>query len=170
MTHRRPLRAIIPTALTATLLAAATPHAATTQDEYPTPRIRLIENVTQQGATAWIMRADLPDSATIIGLAATCGPRLEVTVHFGGYPADGRPVQLAIRGADGRIHRFGPVESGGPAAGFHSPRVRGADAARFVDAALRTGALVSNGFRSFFNEAPRSRNLQVRTELLGCSR
>ena len=109
MTYSRPLHAITLTALTATLLAAAAPYAAVAQRKHPTPRIRLIERVTEQGVTLYIRRADLPDSATVVGLAATCHPRLEITTYFGGYFA-GRPVQFAGGGVDGRIHRFGPVE------------------------------------------------------------
>jgi hypothetical protein len=154
----------------AILLTAVAPAAAEAQADHPTPRISLLETITMQGVTAYVMRANLGNTEIIIGLAATCDPRLEVTVYFGGYPADRRPVQLAVRGADGRVHRFGPVERGGPGSGFHSPRARGPDAARFVDAALRSGALVSNGFRSFFNDAPPSRNLEARTALLGCPR
>lgn len=167
MPHLRPLQAIT---LTAALLAATAPHAAFAQNPQPTPRIGNIESIAQPGGTTYIMRAALPNDGTIVGLAATCLPRLEVTVYFGGYPADGRPVQLAVRETHGSGHRFGPVERGCLTCGFHSPQVRSADAARFVDAALRTGALVSNGFVSFFNEAQPSRNLQVRTELLGCPR
>ena len=68
-------------------------------------------------------------------------------------------MQLAVLTAEGTVFRFGPVVSGGPESGFHSPRIADpAEAGRFAEAAFRPGSLVSNGFRSFRNGAGEARN------------
>ena len=59
--------------------------------------------------------------------------------------------------------------SGGPESGFHSPRVVDpGEAARFVDVALRAGALISNGYRSFWNRVGEIRNREVREAFIAC--
>ena len=55
--------------------------------------------------------------------------RVEATAFFGGFPHDRRAIQLAVRTADGTVHRFGPIVPGGPEAGFHSPRITDPDEA-----------------------------------------
>ncbi len=125
----------------------------------PTPEVSRIEAVNG----AYLMRAPFPGGAVsdYLGAVFACAGdgSLDVATFFGGFPADRRPVQLAVRTADGRVHRFGPVVSGGPESGFHSPVVEDrAEALRFAAAALTPGALVSNGFRSFWNRAPQSDN------------
>jgi len=40
--------------------------------------------------------------------------------------------------------------------------------ARFLDAALENGTLVSNGYNSFWNRVPPARNRAVRTKLRAC--
>ena len=73
-----------------------------------------------------------------------------------------KSTQLAVRGPDGTVERFGTVVTGGPDAGFHSPRfIDPQEAARFVRIALRPGALISNGER---------RNRTVRDAFLACVR
>lgn len=57
----------------------------------------------------------------------------------------------------------------GPESEFHSPQLRDPhEAVRFVSVALQPGALISNGYRSFWNRASAARNRQVRGEFLAC--
>ena len=140
---------------------------------WPTPEIEQIVDLGDGNGLAYAMRGELGDSGEYVGLAVICARRgaqeMEAVALFGGFPADRRPVQLAVRSADGRIERFGPVVSGGPESGFHSPRmVDPGEARRFVDVALRSGALVSNGYRSFWNRASESRNREVREAFIAC--
>ena len=161
----------------AVLLAAplALALAAQAGGTVPAPEIARIDRLDIPGAAAWAMKGALGDTGIAIGFAAVCameGPhRVEATAFFGAFPADRRPVQLAVRTAQGTVHRFGPVVSGGPEAGFHSPRIADPDeAARFAGAALRPGSLVSNGFLSFRNRAGEARNRAVREAFLACLR
>lgn len=153
--------------------ALALSGAAQAGGTHPTPEIARIDELDIPGAAAWAMKGALGNTGVTVGLAAVCatsGPwRVEATAFFGAFPRDRRPVQLAVRTAEGAVERFGPVVSGGPEAGFHSPKVVDpAEAARFVRAAFRAGSLVSNGFRSFRNRAGEARNRTVREALLAC--
>lgn len=153
--------------------ALALPGAVKAGEAFPTPEIARIDRLDIPGAAAWAMKGVLGNSGIAVGFAAVCtteGPRrIEATAFFGAFPADRRPVQLAVRTADGTVHRFGPLVSGGPEAGFHSPRiVDPGEAQRFAGAAFRPGALVSNGFRSFLNRASEARNRAVREAFLAC--
>ena len=119
------------------------------------------------------MRGELCGSGEHVGLGVICATRgpygIEATAFFGAFPADRRPVQLAVLGADGTVARFGPVVTAGPESGFHSPRiVDPGEAERFADVALRLGALVSNGYRSFRNRASEARNREVREAFIAC--
>ncbi len=140
---------------------------------YATPEIAAIVELEIGAGRAWGMRAELGDSGFYVGLALACRPEepahAEATAYFGGFPEDRRPVQLAVRGAEGTVERFGRAVSGGPESGFHSPQVTDPrDLARFVSAVLRPGALVSNGYRSFWNRVSEARNAEVRAQMLGC--
>lgn len=157
------------------LLAAALALAGGAQagETFPTHGIAQIDELEIPGAAAWAMKGALGNSGITVGLAAVCvtaGPlRVEAAAFFGGFPRDRRPVQLAVRTAEGAVHRFGPVVSGGPEAGFHSPRITDpAEAGRFADAAFRPGSLVSNGYRSFWNRAGEVRNRTVREAFMAC--
>ena len=159
----------------AVLLAAALalPGGGQSGETFPTPGIARIDALDIPGAAAWAMKGALGDSGITVGLAAVCateGPRrVEATAFFGAFPGDRRPVQLAVRTAQGTVERFGPVVTGGPEAGFHSPRiVDPAEAARFGRAAFRPGSLVSNGYRSFRNRVSEARNRAVREAFLAC--
>lgn len=55
-----------------------------------------------------------------------------------------------MRRADGAIERFGPTFSASVENGFHSPQPDGSDLRRFLAAIRGRGALVSNGFNSYF--------------------
>lgn len=142
---------------------------------WPAPEVAAIVDLEAPHAVAYAMRAALGDTGEHVGLGVICAERgpyeIEATVFFGGFPADRRPVQLAVRGADGTVERFGPVVTAGPESGFHSPRIVDAgEAERFANAALRPGALVSNGYRSFRNRAGEARNREVREAFLACLR
>ena len=142
---------------------------------YTTPEIRGFEVIDMDGALAYVMRGELGGSGQYVGLGIVCrsdGSRAaEVTAYFGSFPGVGHPVQLAVRGAGGRVGRFGPVVSAGPESGFHSPRITDpGEAARFVSLALQTGSLISNGYRSFWNRVDEARNREVREAFVACAR
>ena len=156
------------TAVAATMLLTA---AAETTAQPSTPEIHLIEEAaTGSGASAWIMRAPLPNTVDQIGLAMTCDNGVEITVFLGAFPPAGIPVQLAIRTSSGSVERFGNViDHAGRHSGFHSPRLTDPNqVTRFLDAALKKDALVSNGYNSFWNRVAPERNRTVRTTLRTC--
>jgi len=141
--------------------------------QHPTPALTRLLPLEIPPAIAFVGRARLAGTRTHMGLALICRPapdrHIQITVHFGTFPADGRPVQLALRTPDRAVIRFGPVIRAGPASGFHSPRITHlTDARRFVSAALRNGTLISNGYRSFWNRIPERENRQVRQSLVPC--
>lgn len=140
---------------------------------YPTPEIREIAALDIKGMVAYAMRGELGNSGAYVGLAVRCARRgpadIEATAFFGAFPGAHHPVQLAVRRPDGTGERFGAVLAGGPEAGFHSPQLRDPhDVERFVTVALQPGALISNGYRSFWNRTSAQRNQQVREEFLAC--
>ena len=140
---------------------------------WPTPEIRVITALDIKGTVAYGMRGTLGNAGEVVGLAVLCaidGPaEIEATTFFGAFPGVHRPVQLAVRSPDGTVERFGAVLAGGPEAGFHSPQLRDPhEAERFVTVALQPGALISNGYRSFWNRASARRNQQVRDEFVAC--
>lgn len=143
------------------------------QGTWPTPEIDEIVALEEHAGAVHFMRAELGDSGIVVGLGLVCveegGEELAVEVYFGGFPGDRRPVQLAVRTEEGTVERFGPVVTGGPESGFHSPRVvEAAEVRRFVGAAIREGSLVSNGYRSFWNRVSEERNNEVRELFLRC--
>ena len=153
----------------AMLLTSAT---TATVAQQATPEIHLIEEASSGGGPrAWIMRAPLPNTGSYVGLAMTCDSAVEVTAYLGGFPPTGAPVQLAVLTAAGRVERFGPVvvNHAGPQSGFHSPQLTNPrDVGRFLDAALENGALVSNGYTSFWNRVTPARNREVRAAMRNC--
>ena len=163
-------------ALAALLAIAATSDAfAQRERTWPTPEISVIREFKQGGAVIYAMRGQLENTATYVGMAFSCattGPRkAEASVFFGSFPAHRRPVQLAVRLPDGSGQAYGPVLRGGPESGFHSPLIRDPRRAEaFARAALTPGALISNGYRSFFNRAGEARNRQVRDAFIACLR
>ncbi|MDE0174767.1 MAG: hypothetical protein OYH76_16195 [Defluviicoccus sp.] len=160
-----------PAAVLAAILLCTIPDPAHAQ--HPTPEIQVIQEIPIPGSVAYGMRARLGATDTYLGLTFLCtlSPpvEIEITVYFGAFPADGRPIQLAIRRSDGQILRFGPVVHAGPRSGFHSPRITDRrQAERFANAALRPGTLVSNGYRSFWNRGSRRDNRTARLRFLDC--
>ena len=158
----------LPTAVAAAMLAAAATAAAA---QSPTPQIRLIEKAAPGNATtASIMRAPVPNTVDQVGIAMTCDNGVDVTVFLGAFPPAGTRVRLAVHTTAGRIERFGPVvDHAGPRSGFHSPRLTDPrQVARFLDAALENGALVSNGYNSFRNRVAPARNRAARATMRAC--
>ena len=161
------------TTATAAMLLASAIGATPAAQQWATPEIREIEEVEANGERAYVMRGELGNTGQHVGFAAACTNRqLAVTVFFGSFPAEGTPVQLAIRTAGGRVERFGPVvRAGGPRSGFHSPQISDPrEVARFLDNALQTGALVSNGYRSFWNRVPPAQNRDALNRMRECRR
>lgn len=151
----------------------ALPVAGHTAPPWPTPEIREITALDRKDTVAYAMRGALGTSGEIVGLAVLCarhGPaEIQATAFFGTFPGPQHPVQLAVRSPDGTGEGFGPVLRGGPEAGFHSPQLTAPhDAVRFVQRALQPGALISNGYRSFWNRVSAARNQQVREEFVAC--
>lgn len=147
--------------------------AAQAVETWPTSAIIEIVDLEVPHTVAYALRGELGRSGEHVGLGMICATggayEVESTAFFGAFPADRRLVQLAVRGADGTVMRFGPMVTAGPESGFHSPRiVDPADAERFADAALRPGALVSNGYRSFRNQVSEARNREVREAFIAC--
>ena len=174
-TCRQPMEPALPKSIGFAALLAAAPTAALAEELWPTPEIREIVKLEAPHTVAYAMRGELGTSGTLVGLGLACtmrGPRkVRATAFFGSLPADRRPVQVAVRGADGRVERFGRVVSAGPESGFHSPRfIEPGEAGRLAEAALRPGALVSNGYRSFWNRASEERNREARETFMGCLR
>ena len=90
---------------------------------------------------------------------------------FGAFPGEARQLQTAIQDGNGEIHRFGPVfRSPGPASGYHDPEFDDpAVVAEIVDAAFSTGALVSNGYNSVWNNLSPEENRKVRDAYAKCA-
>ena len=177
VSHPMPLafrtRRVSRVAATALTLLALTFPPTPIAAQHPTPKISYIEKLRIPGAIAYAMRARLSGSDTIVGLSILCAfdppGRVEVTAYFGPYPRDRRPVQLALRTASGTVQRFGRVIRGGLTAGFHSPRITDpAQARKFVTAALSPRTLVSNGYRSFWNQATQPANSLAKTAFMHC--
>ena len=92
-----------------------------------------------------------------------------VAVFLGPFPPDRRPVQVAVRGPDGALDRFGDVYAAGPEAGFNDTFFEApAHQRRFAQSALRSEILVTNGYNSFWNMASPAANSQVLRDLLAC--
>ena len=136
-----------------------------------TPAVTGIEEMSDADRPVVVMRAPMDGGEYHVGMAASCedaGP--VVTVSMGPFPADYRAVQLAVRTTDGQTQRFGPVLRLGVEHGFHSPVLDERDEIeRFLEGALQSGALVSNGFYSFFYEAEEADAAAFREVLSSCS-
>lgn len=134
------------------LLAAGT---AARAQPAATPTLGPIETVNAPDGRVLAVIARAPLGEQMIGLAIDCEtpatPRL--TVQLGSFPSPARALQLAVRDADGRVQRFGPVFRAGARSGFHSPQLAGADLQRFLTAIRGSRALVSNGYTSYFVQA-----------------
>ena len=131
-----------------------------------TPQVTRLPPLAGGRGAGFLLRAPLPGAGRrFLGVYVACAQlQLTAAASFGPFPEDGRPVQLAVRGPLGDVDRFGPVvRHAGAASGFHSPLIDDPDEARrFVAAAFRQGALISNGYRSLWNRVDESENAGVR--------
>ena len=163
-------------AMVALAVAAASVPSGAGAQTVKTPEARSFAIRVDEGTVLTIGIAEpLPGGAA--GLRVGFGVRCERAtgeltgfMSFGTVPLD-RRVQAAAGVPGGRVERFGPVvRGGGPAAGFHSPRVTGReDVLRFIDAAFAPGALVSNGHNSVWNRVGARENREARTALRRCA-
>ncbi len=176
MTAGMRIATLLPAALALGLaLACGPPRDAGAQTE-KTPEARSFAARIEAGThVAFGVAEPLPGSGggLRIGFAVSCeraSGRLEALMSFGSVPLDKR-VQAAAGVPGGRVERFGPVvRGGGPAAGFHDPRVVGReDVLRFIDAAFATGSLVSNGHNSVWNRVGARENREARAALRRCA-
>ena len=155
------------------LVSIVFPIAAAAQ--IPTPTLSSWERVELGRERGWVMVGDAtsPDAPWRPGAMVMCtgGDTPRLGAYFGPFPSDGRPVQFAVRLPDQSVERAGPVVRGGPGTGFHEPLVEDpATALRIGRAVLTTGALVSNGYFSFWNAASMAANSQVLADLERCRR
>ena len=131
-----------------------------------TPQVTRLRPLAGGPGAGFLLRAPLPGGGRgFLSVCVACDNlELSAAASFGPFPEDGRPVQLAVRGPLGDVHRFGPVvRHAGTASGFHSPLIDDPDEARrFVAAVFRQGALISNGYRSLWNRVDESENAGVR--------
>ena len=130
--------------------------------------------VTDEASVVRGFAVDLEGADYRIGMVAVCDRRtgaVTVSLFFGSFPV-AQPVQTAVRTASGRIERFGePVSTQyGSASGFHHPVITDpADAERFIGSAFSAGALISNGYNSFWNRIPPAENDAGRRRLAECA-
>ncbi len=107
-----------------------------------------------------------------VGFAIRCvraTGALEGSMAFGLFPP-GKRVQAAVRAPSGRVERFGPVEVGSRASGFHVPEIVGrSEVLRLMNAAMVDGAVISNGHNSIRNRIPDAENARARRLLTTCS-
>ena len=144
------------------------------EEVFPTPEIAAFEELEVGGTRSYVMRAEWRASGHFVGMALVCaasdGTGTKVVTSFGSFPDSPRRVQLGVRGPDGKVSRFGRAfVSPGPTGGFHSPELLDRkDIERFARAAVQSGALVSNGYRSFWNRVSAVENDRVLTAFLSC--
>ena len=126
--------------------AAAQPQPA------PTPTLGPVQTLDAPDGQVLGVAARTFLGEQVLGLGIDCETRSRprLTVYLGAFPSPARVLQLGVRRADGAIERFGPVFRAGSESGFHSPQLEGPDLRRFLAAIRGDGALVSNGFNSYF--------------------
>lgn len=140
---------------------------------WPAPRISEVADRTATETPYLAMFADFPPGAQHrIGWVAVCrgsgeDPRIELDL---GFMPSGGVVQLAARLGD-RTERFGPplyAPPGDRGGFFVYTMADPAEIHRFLDIALRPGALVSNGWISFYNALPPDVALALRGRIRDC--
>ena len=105
-----------------------------------------------------------------VGLMVTCDrttSALEAIIFFSFLPV-GKPVQVAIRKADGQAWWFGHQIIAPARAGFHSPIIPEPEVRHFLQYAFSHGSLISNGHNSFWNRLSPSENKRAREALSDC--
>ena len=162
-------------ALAAALTATAT-QPATAQGTVPTPEateFTIAEDTADQVSFGFALKLG-EDTSHLVGLVASCAHaegRLRVLMFFGAFPT-GKPVQIAARTADGDTRWFGRplfAPATGKNYGFHDPILEDTEARDFVEMALKTGTLVSNGHNSWWNRIPGDANRQAIARLDACT-
>ena len=130
--------------------------------------------VTDAASVVRGFAVDLDGADYRIGMVAVCDRgvgTVTVNLFFGAFPV-ALPVQAAVRTAAGRVERFGePVSTQyGSASGFHAPEITDpGEVERFIESAFSDGALISNGYNSFWNRIPPAENDAARRDLLECA-
>lgn len=135
------------------LALLAGPHGAAAQPQpAPTPTLGPVQTFNGPDGNVAAVAARTFLGQQVLGLSISCETpsRPLLTVYLGAFPTPARRLQLAVRRSDGQVERFGPVFAAGAESGFHSPQLDGADLRRFLAAIRGNGALVSNGFNSYF--------------------
>ena len=162
---------ILPVVLAAALAASPAAAAGLPQLPPPTPRLETIERIDTSAGAVWTLREPDRGVGWFLGSAFVCrrSQRPRVIVYLGPFPPDRRPVQLVVRRPDGELVRFGRVIVAGPESGYNNVSLDApAEQRSFVDAALRRGSLVSNGFHSFWNMASEAENAALAASLRDC--
>ena len=155
------------------LALLADPHGAAAQPQpAPTPTLGPVQALDgpDGNVVAVAARALLGEQVLGLGISCEIPSRPLLNVYLGAFPTPGRRLQLAVRRADGRIERFGPVFTAGTRSGFHSPQLDGADLDRFLAAIRGNGALVSNGFNSYFVRYGEADHASLRRFVDACRR
>ena len=156
----------MPALFVAVLVALLAAPAAQT----PTPRVGRLEVEGAGAAQILVLRAPLPGTEPFVGLAFMyAGGSPVLQVQFGFFPPRPMRLQLAVRAADGAVERFGEVFTADASSGIHAPHlVDRAEVRRFVEAAFTPGALISNGYVSFFNDAGPPAGAEIGRRIADC--
>ena len=153
---------------TRTFLAVALATTAAAQN--PTPTLNSLESLGNATGPGAILASRGFIGEEIVGLAAAClKPETAIVrVSLGSFPLTPQPLQLAIRTAEGRVERFGPVFTADRSSGTHSPDVEDGDVDRFLEAIQLPGTLVSNGYSSFFVQLSSRDHARIRELIRTC--
>ncbi|MCY4119797.1 MAG: hypothetical protein OXG72_02635 [Acidobacteria bacterium] len=181
MNTRTPSRTPLPTGAgllgpgllgwTIALAALAGAHGTAEQTRpAPTPTLGPVETLNGPDGNVAGMMARARLGEQVLGLAIACESRRGAlgTIYLGAFPAQARRLQLAVRRADGQVERFGPEFTANARSGFHSPQLEGNDLGRFLAAIGGNGALVSNGFNSYFVRYGEADHAALRRFVNGC--
>lgn len=84
----------------AAIAIATRASTATHGQRHATPELHGFESMPIENGTLEAARAPLPNTTSFVGLGLLCNADgATVMISFGAFPADRRPVQLAVRGA-----------------------------------------------------------------------
>ena len=160
-----------PTALAILISASSVTCARSPAQPHETPRLVEVERLATPAGDTMVLRAPVPGVSWLVGLAVACeGGSPRIAVQLGAFPRRPRVLQLAVRAPNGRVELFGPAFRASAASGFHSPDLEEpTEITRFASAAFEPGALVSNGYQSFFFDAAPADAASLQTFLDGCA-
>lgn len=135
-----------------------------------------ITDLSKDSHLAFVMQSDVTDPLSYGKLLLWCdrgsvGRRyVSAAVYFVGEPEYREDLELVVISADEtRVLRIGSPIIYEPALGIHRlVMYKRSEVRRFVNAALRHGALISDGFHSFTNAISSGRNAEVRREFVYC--